>query len=554
MKRTKHFSELVDLAEQVINGEASDSSLERLNALLHDNVDAQRFYLDYMQLHTALKTESNPSVEVVRRRAVVDEVVVRPLHSTNEQHHFENTEKNKFYLQQRGSNLTTNSFYCVLAGTLFLLCILGGGWLFNSVSTSELVIATVLQGELVTKDSSRESFNYLTPGSYKSLSPLKIELNSGVVLSFDADSSFKVFNAREIKLTQGSIEVHPSKKVNLQLHSHAFEINTFGGSLALDLMENKAFIKASKEVRLSPSIWKPRHLWTFDERGASAFDSAGSATGALGKGITRVDGIVGKGALHFDNSSHARVDVGSGGGIAPATGTFSVSEGITIEALIIPGYTGKAPDEGRFGEIDEIFRKDQSDKEHRILLSFQNDRGKSILRPAGDYKESLSFGLYIVGQGYHELKLPLDGKSGRPTLKAIKDGEPHHIAATYSVKTGLKAIFIDGQMLASYQYPAGSKVLSGGTGGANIGNSPNTLGSDSEAYAGVIDEVAFYDFALTSYTIRNHFENTKSGLRYFGSRPFKKELPSSLYLQLPPSQWIEIDMDTGQPISILKPQ
>lgn len=93
MKRTKHFSELVDLAEQVINGEASDSSLERLNALLHDNVDAQRFYLDYMQLHTALKTESNPSVEVVRRRAVFDEVVVRPLHSTNEQHHFENTEK-----------------------------------------------------------------------------------------------------------------------------------------------------------------------------------------------------------------------------------------------------------------------------------------------------------------------------------------------------------------------------------------------------------------------------------------------------------------------------
>ena len=70
----------------------------------------------------------------------------------------------------------------------------------------------------------------------------------------------------------------------------------------------------------------------------------------------------------------------------------------------------------------------------------------------------------------------------------------------------------------------------------------------------MIGEAVLYNFTLTSYTIRNHFENTKSGLRYFGSRPFKKELPSSLYLQLPPSQWIEIDMDTGQPISILKPQ
>ena len=114
--------------------------------------------------------------------------------------------------------------------------------------------------------------------------------------------------------------------------------------------------------------------------------------------------------------------------------------------------------------IDEIFRKDQSDKENRILLSFQNDRGKSILRPAGDYKESLSFRLYIVGQGNHELKLPLDGKSGRPTLKG---GKPHNIAETYNVKTGLEAIFIDGEMLVTYQYPAGSKVLSSGTGGAN---------------------------------------------------------------------------------------
>ncbi|MCZ8531168.1 hypothetical protein [Alteromonas sp. PRIM-21] len=126
MKRTKHFSELVDLAEQVINGEASDSALVRLNALLHDNVDAQRFYLDYMQLHTSLKAESKPNVEVVRRRAVVDEVVVRPLHSTNEQRYCETTEKNKFDLQQRGSNLTTNSSYYLLAGALFLLCILGG--------------------------------------------------------------------------------------------------------------------------------------------------------------------------------------------------------------------------------------------------------------------------------------------------------------------------------------------------------------------------------------------------------------------------------------------
>ena len=35
-----------------------------------------------------------------------------------------------------------------------------------------------------------------------------------------------------------------------------------------------------------------------------------------------------------------------------------------------------------------------------------------------------------------------------------------NIAETYNVKTGLEAIFIDGEMLVTYQYPAGSKVLS----------------------------------------------------------------------------------------------
>jgi len=30
----------------------------------------------------------------------------------------------------------------------------------------------------------------------------------------------------------------------------------------------------------------------------------------------------------------------------------------------------------------------------------------------------------------------------------------------------------------------------------------------------MIDEAVFYNFTLTSYTIRNHFENTKSYLLY----------------------------------------
>jgi hypothetical protein len=90
--------------------------------------------------------------------------------------------------------------------------------------------------------------------------------------------------------------------------------------------------------------------------------------------------------------------------------------------------------------------------------------------PDIDVNESLEFGLYILGQGYHRLKLPLDGQQGRPTLAQLKDGKMHHVVASYDVSTGLKALYIDGQLLARYQYPPGSKMLTGGPGNATIGN------------------------------------------------------------------------------------
>ena len=144
----------------------------------------------------------------------------------------------------------------------------------------------------------------------------------------------------------------------------------------------------------------------------------GWAYGIPAAGATKIKGLIGY-AVNFDNSANARIELGSGGGTGPGTGSFAVSDGVTIEALIRPEYSGD------FGDIDEIFRKDRGDKALRMLLSFQHDQGKNYLKPEGDVKESLSFGLFILGQGYHELKLPLDGKNGRPTLAALKDGNYH---------------------------------------------------------------------------------------------------------------------------------
>lgn len=547
MKRTEKHSELLELAELILIGRASKAEINRLNILLKNDAAAQRFYLDYIQLHTSLKSDVAPNYEIVRKRSVVDEVVVRPLYFSDSQLSTENHSPKELNVGKPKKRFEIPPYYYVVIALLFIPLLI---WISNNFQGKELTIGYVEEGELLTDGSGGQKSSMLVPGSYRSITSVEIKLNSGATLFIDAGSTFKIFNDREIKLLEGGLKVLPHEKTNLQIYSHGIEANTFGGKLAIDNSAAQTLINASSEVKLTPLKWKPQHFWDFNESGDKAIDSAGTAVGIIGKGTKRVGGIVGKGALHFDNSSDARVDVGSGGGTAPATGSFSVSEGVTIEALIIPSYSGEGPKKGRYGEIDEIFRKDQSDKEHRLLLSFQNDFGKSTVRPAGEYKESLSFGLYIVGQGYHELKLPLDGQSGRPTLQSLKNDDFHHVAATYNVKTGLKAIFIDGLMLASFQYPPGSKVLSGGAGGANIGNSPNILDKGSEAYSGVIDEVGFYDFALTPYMINTHYQNARKGLTYFGSRPYVNALPQSTYIQLPESQWIEVDRKTGQPITV----
>jgi len=185
-----------------------------------------------------------------------------------------------------------------------------------------------------------------------------------------------------------------------------------------------------------------------------------------------------------------------------------MAEGITLEAMIASAWSG------RFGDYDEIFRKE--DGNARMLLSFQHDgeAHAGFSEPAVPRGPCLSFGLHLAGRGYRELDMPLDGLDGRPTLTEITDGKPHHVVATYDSFTGRKAIFIDGRLRFSHGYPVGTMALSGGPVAATIGNHRH-----SEPFTGVIDEVALYDFALTPDEIAAHWRRAAGGERYFGAQP-----------------------------------
>ncbi|MGJ8691822.1 MAG: LamG-like jellyroll fold domain-containing protein [Thalassotalea sp.] len=558
MNRSDEFQEIKAIADSVCNEDVSPAQVEQLEVLLKDNEAAQRFYYEYIDMHVHMSAASESAVEIVRRKLQIEEVIIRPANRDGNvpiaEQPFDIShlafDKPNSPTPPLGENSPKRFVYFgILALCLFVAILLfvtinrSTSNFLTDIFSSNNYLAQVIEGRLNTRSENQNDSSYLMAGTYTAEKPTVIKLITGDELALEKFSRLKLFNNTEVELKQGTVAISKALGKNIEIYAPNFTVNSEGSTVTVDIYNNFAEVSTGQETSIIPNRWRPTHYWPFDSNSDRVIDLAGDAYGLTGSGAKRVNGLVGTGAFEFDNSASARLNVGSGGGTAPATGSFSVTDGVTIEALIKPQFNGLPR------EQDQIFRKDQSDKELRMLLSFQNDKGKTYLKPEGDVDESLSFGLYLVGQGYHELKLPLDGKGDRPSLRQLKDGNAHHVVASYDVSSGLKAIYIDGKMLASYQYPPGSKILSGGSGMANIGNSPNH-DKDYEAFAGVIDEVAFYDFALPNFMIEQHYAFSQQGLNYFGFKANTVELPEIVKIQLPAYKTVVIDPLTGLPKSI----
>jgi hypothetical protein len=270
------------------------------------------------------------------------------------------------------------------------------------------------------------------------------------------------------------------------------------------------------DVEVQSRVRLPVCYWPFDDRDHNhrrtdqrvTTDTMQSLPAGFGDALQRCDGIVGQGAVRFDNSTGSFARVQGGTGEKVGLGTLSAAEGITVEALIISQWTAA------FRDYDEIYRKE--DGNCRVLLSFQNDGdiNAGFSEPAVPSGPCLSFGLHLAGRDYKELDMPLDGRDGRPSVADLTDGRPHHIVATFDSFTGRKAIFIDGMLRFEHVYPEGTLIVSGGPEPAFIGSH---IGNEN--FHGVIDELALYDFALTADEIAEHHERARRGETYFGPRP-----------------------------------
>ncbi len=232
--------------------------------------------------------------------------------------------------------------------------------------------------------------------------------------------------------------------------------------------------------------------YAFDESAsgtAAAVDALGGPNGTFIGTAARTAGVNSStGAARFNNTGTDGVNIGSG---------LSFTTGLTISAWIRPTWSGAS------GNYDEIFRKE--DGGNRILFSFQNDSFNGGASPPVAAGPVLSFGLNTAG--YKELDMPLDGASGRPTLAALKDGNWHHVAATYDAATGTKAIWVDGTLRHSTTHSG--NIVSGGGTAAVIGNASTSGG---EAFSGDIDDVALFRVALNTTQMADLASGAKTPL------------------------------------------
>jgi hypothetical protein len=214
---------------------------------------------------------------------------------------------------------------------------------------------------------------------------------------------------------------------------------------------------------------------------------------------TRTFGLVGQGAAEFHDAAGDGIQIG-GQNFNNGLGGF------TIEMLFTSSFDGS--------DQAEFFRQEAGN--NRILLSFQsdantnNDGGQLVGSATG--AAGISLGLNTGG--YKEMDVALDGLGGRPTLGQIANGDIHHLVASYDVATGMKSMYIDGVLVGQIDGPDGVPLLLD-----NV--QTGFIGSDrgSESFPGIIDEVAFYDRALTGAEVAAHYGNVGQGQNYFASVP-----------------------------------
>ena len=563
--------QMLELADAQCSGIITESELKALEHLLLQHPEYRKEYLNFVFLHVGLSSVAT-SRQLMASESRLTEELSKPVQQP----------------KQIRVPTRIHSHFTLISPLCLVVCLCALGlFLYFSVERQEgqqvLVAQNTSQYYFDENTSPPEDVATLSqtvqatwellgknPALTKHFQPGTVRLTSGNVafaftggadISLVSPALFGMERKNHGTLFSGKLSAHiTDSKAPFTLETPSVEVVDLGTEYEVTVNEAaETFIHVlDGQVEVKPLRRLPRFYWNFDQpKEQSLSDSISKQSIRIGKNAKRIPGLIGTGAVRFNNRPDSSLLLGNGGSKEVGTGDYSVSTGITVEAYVIsewktPNKPQLKPDPANYFDYDEIFRKE--DGSYRILLSFQNDHKAKVQQiPFVDHGPCLSFGLFLSGMGYSELDMPLDGKEGRPTLEEIRNGKPHHIAATYNGWTGLKAIYVDGKLCMSHRFPVGTMIISGGPAPAVIGNRI-TEHFDSlvgrEPFTGVIDEVAFYDYALDPATVTIHYANVKAGKDYFDGQlnNFVMQEKEGGNIFLNKGEKMKFAAETGQPI------
>ncbi|QDU64289.1 FecR protein [Planctomycetes bacterium Pan216] len=514
--RYRQFEHLLHLASRQCDGTIGADELQELERLVAASPPARQAYLDYVFLHADLAwtdaalegSLAEPSAE-----EPCGEARLAPCPPTS---------------TATPSRQSASTWLGQVVVACLVLAIGVGWWSLNAPLMSRRPLLAETVAQLVEAESVEwvDRRGTIRVGAKLGLGTLRvhrgtarIRFRNGTIIDLGEEAALRIESAMSVRLIHGSASADvPPEAIGFRIETPAASVIDLGtrftahvgdsGQTEVRVLEGKVELQERRRL--------PRYYLSFDNTSGPAVDHFGGLRGKIIAGARRVPGLIGRGAVHFDNSKTSEVNLGNGFNSSTTPSGFVTTTGITVEALIRPDWTGAGRTTGERFDYDEIFRVE--DGEYRILLSFQNDDHEIPTRPPIAKGPSLAFGLHLDGHGYSELEIPLDGKEGRPTLADLKDGSAHHVVATYDSREGVKRLYIDGVVRQEYRVEPGTLIISGGKANAVIGNNEKRV---NEAFQGVIDEFAFYDFALSPEEVARHHESVASGTNYFG-RPLEE--------------------------------
>lgn len=118
---------------------------------------------------------------------------------------------------------------------------------------------------------------------------------------------------------------------------------------------------------------------------------------------------------------------------------------------------------------------------------------------------------------------------GRGSYSYYVDGNYHHFVFKYNAKTGVKEIWIDGQLPTGF-----SKTTATGLFNKNLSNANNNiidLNTNTSYYKvnGEMDEIALYNIGLPANSIYKHYQNFQAGQHYsFANSTIAPPAPSPI--------------------------